>query len=42
MEKDIINHQYDSTPEDLKLKSFVENSKTKHMDITTIKQKTLI
>ena len=42
MEKDIINHQYDSTPEDLKLKSFVENSKTKHMDITTIKLKTFM
>lgn len=42
MEKDIINHQYDSTQEDLKLKSYVENSTTKHMDITTIKTKTFM
>ena len=42
MEKDIINHQYGNTTEDVKLKSYVENAQPKHMDITSIKQKTFM
>lgn len=42
MEKNIFDHKYESTPEDLKLKSFVENSRPKHMDITSIKQMTFM
>ncbi len=42
MEKDIINHQYGTTAEDLKLKSYVENAQPKHMDITSIKLKTFM
>ncbi|MFA6726647.1 MAG: FecR family protein [Prevotella sp.] len=40
MEKEIKHYKYELTMEDQKLRSFVENSALKHMDITAIKQKT--
>lgn len=42
MEKNIKDYQYNNSPVDRKLRSFVEKSCPKHMDINAIKQKTYV
>ena len=42
MEDNINNYKYDDSVEDLKLRSFVEQSFPKKMDSNSIKQKTFM